>query len=361
MSSDKSQKTEAPTPKRKKDAKEKGQIARTPELTAWAGLLAATYLLRAVGASGVEATQWMSQRMGELIANPDMADGMLFMGEAARRFAIVIAPVLVGLMVLGLVGSFAQTGFAPTTKMLKPKWERINPFKGFKRLASPMSVWEAGKQVLKVSVIALAATPPLKATALALAGASRLPVETVASMVGSGMMTIMRNAALAGLLIAAMDYFMVKRKNIKDMKMSKQEIKDEHKQSEGDPHVKGAIRERQMRMSRNRMMADIANADAVIVNPTHVAVALKYDPSNGAPRVVAKGAGVIAAKIRERAEEHGVPMVRDVPLARTLYKACEIGDEVPIDLYEAVARVLAFVFALKLRNLHRGVHELMAA
>ena len=355
------QKTEAPTPKRKREARQKGQVARTPELTSWAGLLVSTYLLKSAAGGGIEATQWMTGRLSALIEQPEVGPALDFLGEAMWRFGLVIMPLMLGLMVVGVAGSFAQVGFAASSKLLKPKWERVNPFKGFKRLFGPMAVWDGAKSMLKVGAVALASLPPLQATAELLAGADGMPVESVALVVGNGMMTIMRNAALAGLAIAAADYIFQRRRNNKSIKMTKQEVRDEHKQNEGDPHMKGAIRERQMRMSRNRMMADIANADAVIVNPTHVAVALKYDAAQGAPRVVAKGAGVIAAKIREKAEEHGVPMVRDVPLARTLYRSCEIGQEVPLDMYEAVARLLAFVFALKARNLHHGIHELVAA
>ena len=355
------QKTEAPTAKRKRDARRKGQIARTPELTAWGGLYASSFLLQSAAASGAKTAQWMAGRLETEIALADPATAMHFLGEASWRFGLVVAPLMVGLMLIGLVGSFAQTGFAPTTSQLKPKWERVNPFKGIKRMLSPMAAWEGAKSMLKLTVIAMASYPPLRETAYELAGVQRLAVEAVAVIVGRGMVTIVRNAALAGLLIAAADYALQKRKTMKSLKMTKQEVRDEHKQTEGDPQMKGAIRDRQMRMSRNRMMADIATADAVIVNPTHIAVALKYDAAKGAPRVVAKGAGIIATKIREKAEEHGVPLVRDVPLARTLHRTCEIGQEVPLELYEAVARLLAFVFALKARNLQRGVHELTAA
>ena len=355
------QKTEAPTPKRKREARQKGQVARTPELTSWAGLLIATYLLKSAVTGGVEATQWMTERLSALIEQPEMGPALSFLGEAMWRYGVVMLPLLLGLMVVGVAGSFAQVGFAPSAKLIKPKWERINPAKGFKRIFGPMAAWDGAKSMLKVGAVAIAALPPLQNTAEMLAGADGMPVESVALVVGNGMMTIMRNAALAGLAIAAADYAFQRKRNTKSLKMTKQEVRDEHKQNEGDPHMKGAIRERQLRMSRNRMMADIATADAVIVNPTHVAVALKYDAEKGAPRVVAKGAGVIATKIREKAQEHGVPMVRDVPLARTLYRSCEIGQEVPLDLYEAVARLLAFVFALKARNLHRGIHELVAA
>lgn len=355
------QKTEAPTPKRKKESRQKGQIARTPELTAWSGLLVATFLMRAAAALGARTMQWTAQRMRELIGHPDMGNAMQFLGESSWRWALVIAPLLGGLMLVGLAGGFLQVGFKPSAKLLKPKWERINLFKGFKRLLSPMSVWEGGKSGLKATAIGLASFPPLKSVAESLAGVDRLPVATVAGMVGAGMLTIMRNAALAGLLIALADYLLQRRKTAKGMKMTKNEVRDEHKQTEGDPLLKSAIRERQMRMSRNRMMTEIATADAVIVNPTHIAVALRYDPTSGAPRVVAKGAGVIATKIREEAERHGVPLVRDVQLARTLHRVCELGHEVPLELYEAVARVLAFVFALRMQNKHRGrVHELAA-
>lgn len=354
-------KTEDPTPKKRKDSREKGQIAKSQELTAWSGLLFGTFLMKNAARQGVETMTWMSNAMRERIAEPDPATALALLGEATWRFGIVVMPLMLGLLVVGVIGSFLQVGLKPSAKPLKPKWERINPFKGLKRMVSPMSIWEGVKSALKVTAIGVAAFPPLRATAFTLAGADRLPLEAVAATVGVGMLTIMRNAALAGLVIAVFDYLLQKRKTLKGMKMTKQEVRDEHKQSEGDPMMKGAIRERQMRMSRNRMMADVATADAVIVNPTHIAIALKYDAAKGAPRVVAKGAGVIATKIREEAEKHGVPLVKDVPLARTLHKVCEIGHEVPLELYEAVARLLAFVFALKVRNLHRGLHELTAA
>ena len=355
------EKTEAPTPKRKKDARSKGQIPKSPDLVAWTGLLVASYLLKAVAAKGLETMHVVARQMETLIANPEPATALRLLGDATVRFGMIIVPLMLGLMAVGLVGNFAQVGFSPSTKPLKPKWERIDPFKGLKRLFSPQSAWEGTKSALKVAAIGLVVVGPLRATTEALVGADRAAVESVALIVGNGMISIMRNVALAGLVIAFVDYALVRRRMNKGMKMSKQEVKDEHKQSEGDPHVKGMIRERQMRMSRNRMMSDIATADAVIVNPTHIAIALRYDPASGAPRVVAKGAGAIAAKIREEAERHGVPLVKDVPLARTLYKVCEIGHEVPVELYEGVARLLAFVFALKARNLHRGMHELVSA
>jgi flagellar biosynthetic protein FlhB len=158
--------------------------------------------------------------------------------------------------------------------------------------------------------------------------------------------------------MAFADFAVVRRRNSKSLKMTKEEVKEEHKSAEGDPHTKSQRRSRALAMARNRMLRDVPSADVVLVNPTHVAVALKYDPAKGAPRVVAKGADNIAAKIREVAEKNRVPMVRDVTLARTLYGSVEIGQEIPPDLYKAVATVLAFIMTLKKRGSVAGTHEI---
>jgi flagellar biosynthesis protein FlhB len=162
---------------------------------------------------------------------------------------------------------------------------------------------------------------------------------------------------VAGIVMAAADYFVVRRRTNKQLRMTKQEVKQENKNTEGDPHVKGQIRARQMALARNRQMTDVPTADVVLVNPTHVAVALRYDPEKGAPRVVAKGQGAVAQKIRELATEHRIPMVQDVALARALEKSVEVGMEIPADFYGAVAKVLAFVMSLKSRGSAAGLHR----
>jgi flagellar biosynthetic protein FlhB len=162
-------------------------------------------------------------------------------------------------------------------------------------------------------------------------------------------------------LLSFADVAVVRRRNNKQLKMTKEEVKQEMKQSDGDPHLKGAIRSRAMAISRNRMMADVPNADVVVVNPTHISIALKYDPAKGAPRVVAKGSDHVAAKIRELAEQHRIPMVQDIALARTMYATCEIGQEIPAELFQGVATVLAFVMRLKRRGSAAGVHRLVLA
>jgi len=183
-----------------------------------------------------------------------------------------------------------------------------------------------------------------------------LPLSSILTKVSDAIFGIIRSAGFAGLAMAGADYMMARRRIGKQIRMSKQEVKEEHKRSEGDPHVKGHIRQRQLEMARQRMMSDLEKADVVLVNPTHVAVALRYEPSKGAPRVVAKGQGLIATKIRERATEFRIPMVMDVPLARALYKSCELGDEIPAEFFAAVARVLAFVMMMKAKGSAAGLH-----
>jgi len=184
-----------------------------------------------------------------------------------------------------------------------------------------------------------------------------LPLGAGVGLAAAG---LLRWGIAAGVGLAILDVVVVMRRNRKQTRMSLKEVKDENKRSEGDPLLKGAIRSKQMSMSRNRMMAAVADADVVLVNPTHVAVALRYEPGTGAPRVVAKGAGHVAARIRAKAGEHKVPMVEDVPLARALHGACELGQEVPEYLYTAVARVLAFVMALRRRGAAAGQHRMPA-
>jgi flagellar biosynthesis protein FlhB len=166
-----------------------------------------------------------------------------------------------------------------------------------------------------------------------------------------------RVVGITGLVIALADYLVVRHQTMTKLKMSQYEIKQEYKNSEGDPHMKAQRRATQMAMSRNRMMAEVADADVLLINPTHVAVALKYEPQRGAPRVVAKGSGEIATRLRARAEECRVPMVQDIPLARALHGSCDIGQEVPAQLFTAVARVLAFVMHLSTRGVRGGVHR----
>ena len=184
-----------------------------------------------------------------------------------------------------------------------------------------------------------------------------LQIALLLSVVKNATLSLIRAASAAGIVMAAADYFVVRRRTNKQLRMTKQEVKQENKNTEGDPHVKGQIRARQMAMAQNRQMADVPTADVVLVNPTHVAVALRYDPEKGAPRVIAKGKGTIAAKIRELAAEHRIPMVQDVLLTRALEKSVEVGTEIPAEFYGAIAKVLAFVMSLKSKGSAAGTHR----
>ena len=219
-------------------------------------------------------------------------------------------------------------------------------------------MWEAAKSLLKTGVCALVLYIAVRRMVPHLALSGGLPLGSVVGSTTGAIITMIRLGRRGRVAIGLADYAVARRRTEKQIRMTKHEVKQEAKQTDGDPHMRAAIRGRQIRMSRNRMMADIATADVVVVNPTHVAVALKYEPdSRRAPRVVAKGAGAIAAKIRERATEHRVPMVEDVPLARALHASCEIGQEVPAELFQAVAKVLALVMSLKRRGSAAGLHR----
>jgi flagellar biosynthetic protein FlhB len=345
VSSDKHSKTEKPTAKRKREARRDGNVAKSPEIGTWISILAASFLIRNMvrSANSLERRLW--RHAGTAISRADMGLGMKLFGESLAGFALTVAPLLLGLMLVGVATNVAQIGWA--FKPFKVKFKNLNPLPGIKRLFSPTSAWQTGKDLLKLTILIGLAWKTLAGVVPALTTHGPMPVGAVLGTVANRAMDFIRNVAFLGLSLAAVDYGLMRRRISKSMMMSKQEIKDESRQSEGDPKMKGEIRARQRKMSRLRMMAAIATADAIVVNPTHVSVAIKYDPKRGAPRVVAKGADEMAARIREEAAKHNIPMVEDVPLARTMYRLCEIGDEIPAQLYEAVARLLAFLYAVR--------------
>ena len=342
-----SDKTEQPTAKRKREARRDGNLARSPEVVAWAQMLAAGVLLPASFSLGRSTLREVMNQVGMAVARPDADSAFRLLGSALKGGLLALAPLALGMVAIGLVGNFAQTGLAFSGKPLRPKFERISPKKGLKRLFSPHSAWEAAKAALKLAVLTAIAWPGVAHLGAALSTGGQVPAGEVLAEVASSTMGLLRTVAVAGLALAGVDYAFQRRRVRRSMMMTKQEVKEEYRQSEGDPMTRHRIRQRQVEMSRNRMMAAVAVSSVVVVNPTHIAVALEYRPELGAPRVVAKGQGHIAARIREEAEKHNVPIVRDVPLARTLHSACKLGQAIPPNLYEAVARLLAFVFSLK--------------
>ncbi|MGY1615834.1 flagellar biosynthesis protein FlhB [Geodermatophilus sp. SYSU D00691] len=351
------EKTEKPTPKRLKEARKEGQVARTPELGTWAGVAAASVLLPMLVENTFTEVRALFVHVGAVADDPEVEAIGALLGESLTVFLTTILPLALSLLLVGVASSAAQGGIFFATKSIKPSFKKMNPLKGVKRIFGVHGWWEAAKALIKTAVLgAVVYTLSDRVTGLVSASGA-MPLSTVVSTFTDAAVLLMRSVAVTGLVIAAADYTIARMRTMKQLKMSKYEIEQEHKQSEGDPHVKAHRRSVQMSMSRNRMMSDVREADVLLVNPTHVAVALKYEPDKGAPRVVAKGADVIAAKLREIAAEARVPMVQDVPLARALHASCEVGQEVPAQLFTAVARVLAFVMHLSARGVRGGFHR----
>jgi flagellar biosynthetic protein FlhB len=299
--------------------------------------------------------------MGRAIAHPNEASAMKFAVNAAWKSMGIVVPMLVGMMLIGLVVGLGQVGLKPTVKKLKPDFSRLNAFKGIKRLFGPQVWWEVIKSIAKIMVLIAIAWPAVTHAIGAFTKNSGGSLSSLAAISAETALTMFRNVAIGGLAIGGIDYVVQRRRIMKQLKMSLHEVKEEMKQHEGNPSVKRAIRSRQMAISRNRMIGLVSTSDVVLVNPTHYAVALKYEPSRGAPEVIAKGAGDVAKRIREEAEANGVPIVREPVLTRTIYWACDLGQVIPADLYEAVAQLLAFVFGLRARGRAHGYHELPKA
>ncbi len=358
MATDSSQKTEAPTPRRKKEGREKGQVAKSPDLSAWASMLAAIVLLQICISRGATTMRSVLQDMGLAIAHPNQAAAMKFATDAAFKSVGIAAPMLLGMMLIGAAASLGQVGLKPTLKKLKPDFGRLNVFKGLKRTFGGQVWWELAKSIVKVAVLLAIAWPAVTHAIGSLSKTSNGSLLSLAAITATTALTMFRNVAIGGLAIGGIDYIVQRRRVMKQLKMSRHEVREEMKQYEGNPTVKRAIRGRQMAISRNRMIGLVSSADVVIVNPTHYAVALKYEAGRGAPEVVAKGAGDIAKRIRQEAEANSVPIVHEPVLTRTIYWACELGQLIPADLYEAVAQLLAFVFGLRAKGRAEGYHEL---
>jgi flagellar biosynthetic protein FlhB len=351
------EKTEKPTPQRLKKARKEGQIPRTQELGTWLGVAAASALLPMLVGNAFEAVQKLFVQVGVVAAQPEIEKVQILLGQGLMAFLTTLLPTAIGLMVVGTAASAAQGGVTFATKSMKPTLKKLNPFPGIKRMFGTQGVWEAVKALIKTAALGAVVVITSDRAQQLVSSAGSLPLSAVAATFADSAILMFRVVAVTGLIIAVADYVVVRMKTMKKLKMSKYEITQENKQAEGDPHMKAHRRGVQMSMSRNRMMSEVAEADVLLVNPTHVAVALKYDPAKGAPRVVAKGAGEVAARLRAIAEEARVPMVQDIPLARALHASCELGQEVPAQLFTAVARVLAFVMHLGARGVRGGFHR----
>ncbi|MCL2415188.1 MAG: flagellar biosynthesis protein FlhB, partial [Defluviitaleaceae bacterium] len=255
-----------------------------------------------------------------------------------------------GLVVMG-VGIFVnivQVGWAPTTKTLRPNFSKLSPLKGIKRVFGMKMLLELVKALLKFAIILLVVYTMLSNEIDMLAVLFQMDLIPAVMYIGNLFVTIGMTVGIVYIFIAGIDYIYNRRKHEKELRMTKQEMKEEYKQMEGDPLIKGKIRQKMREVSMRRMMGDVPTADVIITNPTHYAIALKYDKEKSdAPFVVAKGADHLAQKIKDIAKDSNITIVEDKPLARTLYAAVEVGQEIPPNLYQAVAEVLAYVYKLK--------------
>ena len=334
-----SQRTFAPTPRRKREFKSEGKVARSQDVGAALSLIGAVLLFRVLGPiivdpilSGTRAILG-SANMG--LASPALAE------EIPSMFAAILIPVLVVSVVLGLVANIGQVGFVYSPKAIKPKLSKISPKQGVQRFAPSKMAWELGRLFLKLALLAVIVIGPIRELATSVTTLRGLSgwLPNFGGVISS---LLMRAAALAA-VIAAADYAYNRYKHMSSIKMTREEIKKETKDSEGDALLRSARRTRAGDLSRNRMIYDVGAADVGLVNPVRFAVALKYLDGEIAPRVVAKGAGKMARRIRTEAYRNAVPVRRDPPLARALYRRCHVGQLIPSELYEAVAVVLAAV------------------
>jgi flagellar biosynthetic protein FlhB len=342
----KNDKSEKATPKKKADERKKGRVARSPDINGAVVLLASILALSAFGPGMWRRVEEATLGVLAFVSTPDVVDNrgveQLFV-TTGTHIGMAILPILAACVVAGVAASVVQVGFKPTPKAL---WEpqKLNPVSGIKNLFGLNAVMETAKSSLKIAIvgaiIAIAVFPKLEEMA-ALVG---MPAAALLPHMASLILSIAQRAAIAYLVIGLLDFVYQKHRFEKNLRMDKEDIKQEHKQQELPSEIKGAQRRRAMEMSRARMMDAVPTADVVVTNPTHFSVALRYDSGNAAPVVVAKGADHLALRIRTRAAEHGVAVVPDPPLARTLYASVEVGRMIPEELYQAVAQLLAYVY-----------------
>jgi flagellar biosynthetic protein FlhB len=360
-SSDKHSKTEKPTPRRKREARREGKVARTPELVTWVVVLAGTYLVQYTAKQTYALCERLASQVAGAMSHPALSNDLAVVRSAASGALLAIAPALLGSMAIALAINLAQTRGLVTFKPLKPSFKNLNPKNGLSRMFGTRGLWELAKQAVRVALLSLVAWQSVAGLLPLMTEHGPLSSAAIASLVATRALGLAREVAGISLVLAGADYVFQWRKNAQSLRMTKEEIKEEGKQTEGNPVTKGAVRRRQRQFSRNRMIASVAKADAVVLNPTHYAVAVKYVRGQGAPRVIAKGSDLLALRIRQEAVAHRVPLVEDPPLARALYVACEIEQEIPRELYEAVARLLTFIYSLKARGgatrLDGGAHR----
>jgi flagellar biosynthetic protein FlhB len=342
------EKTEEPTAKKKSDARNKGQVAKSQELSAAFVLFAGFWTMKVLGAATYkEIAGYMTYIFGNLNTTVDVETVMrLFLGIGLVLLKTSF-PIMVAIMLIGLAINVVQVGWNFTTEPLGFDLNKLNPISGFGRIISKRSFVELLKSLFKILIIGLFLYENLKDEILQMPKLMYLDLSASMAQIADIIFMMAFKICAIFFALAILDYMYQKWDHNEQLKMTKQEVKEEFKQMEGDPQIKGKIRQKQREMAMSRMMREVPKADVIVTNPTHFAVALRYAEGMRAPEVIAKGQDYVALKIKDVARETGVTIVENKPLARALYASVEIGGTVPPELYKAVAEVLAYVYHLK--------------
>lgn len=346
-------KTEDATPRKKKKAREEGQVAKSQEITAafmfififWSLRFFSGYMIGNIKEVFTFCFQAISD-IREGYYDIDFINKLIVFLFA--RILLIVLPIFAVAIVVGIITNVVQVGWHPTLKPIMPKFSKLNPMKGFKRIFSMRALVELVKSLAKFAIIAFAIYNTLKDKVYMLYSFFDMSLFDITAFVGNLAIDVGMTVGGWYLAIAIADFAYQKFKHIKELRMTKQEVKEEYKQTEGNPQIKGQIRQRMREASMRRMMQEVPEADVVITNPTHYAVALKYDRIAGeAPIVIAKGVDFLAQRIKEKATENDVAIVENKILARALYETVNVGKEIPPELYQSTAEILAYVYKLK--------------
>lgn len=345
------ERSEQPTSKRLEESRKKGQVAKSMEVST-------AFLFGAIVLSFYfyipDVSDKLSGMMRAYLSNLMIWDGtsegvVTIFRHAVLQLAGLLLPIMLVFLVIGVISNLAQVGFLFSGESIKPKFSKLNPIKGFKqKFMSVRTLQMFAKNIVILIIITLLAYRAIKREIPAFPPLMESELSVIVLTTFHAVMHLLWDSLWIFIIIAAADFAFQKWQHTQELMMSKEEVKEESKQSDGNPQVKSRIRSIQMQMARRRMMQEVPKADVVITNPTHLAIALKYDRGESiAPVVVAKGAGAVAEKIKEMARESSVPIVENKPVARALFKAADIGDMIPEELYKAVAEILAYVYRLK--------------
>lgn len=344
-------KTEEATPKKKSDSRKKGQIARSKDVGVALTMVVCTIAISACwnmminGFKGVM-IYFLQLPMLDNFDNLSLT-GILI--TVIMRVAYGLLPIALPIMVGGIIASLMQTGFLITGEPLKPSFGKLNPLSGMKNMISKRSLVDLCKNLIVISIVSIIAYKYISSNYQQIISMSNIYLPSLNVEIKNLVLGIFKQICIVLIVIAAIDYFVQFKMHNQDLKMSKQEVKDEYKQQEGDPQLKGKIKQKQREMSRQRMMQSVSDATVVITNPTHLAIALKYEEGTDmeAPKVLAKGADYLALKIKSIAKENEIPIIENKPLARMMYDKVEINNDIPPELYQGVAEILAIVMKIK--------------